>query len=96
MHLLKNKYLLQILKNEIKTHRKKLPDNFKDYYEPRIKKYDWQKEHIEIITSGWTTEKKHPDGILSKPCNKCGYKYGSKWLKEDLPLNIIKKIKSWK
>ena len=80
--LTKEQIFITDLKHEIKTHRKKLPNNFKDYYEPRIKKYDWQKKHIEIITAGWTTEKKHPEGILSKPCNICNYKYGSALLKK--------------
>lgn len=32
---------------------------------------------------------KHPEGILCKPCPVCGYEYGSKWLKEDVPADVI-------
>jgi hypothetical protein len=37
----------------------------------------------------WVKESEHPKGCLSKPCPICGYKYGSSWLKEDLPQNVI-------
>ena len=29
---------------------------------------------------GWVTQEEHPDGMLSRPCPTCGYKYGSAWL----------------
>tara|TARA_Y100001973_G_scaffold74174_1_gene108239 strand:- start:443 stop:1126 length:684 start_codon:yes stop_codon:yes gene_type:complete len=83
------------LQTEIKTHRKTLPNSLGKYYRPKVKKYDWQKDHVETLKAGWTSQKEHKDGILSKPCNKCGYKYGSAWLKEEIPSNIINKIKSW-
>ena len=38
---------------------------------------------------GWLRETEHPDGILSKPCPVCGYKYGSAWLKEEVPQEVI-------
>lgn len=34
-------------------------------------------------------------GCLSKPCPTCGYKYGSKWLREEIPTEIIAEIESW-
>lgn len=37
----------------------------------------------------------HPDGLLTKKCPVCGYRYGSKWLREDLPAEIIAEVKSW-
>lgn len=37
----------------------------------------------------WVTQKEHPDGLLSRPCPVCGYKYGSAWLFEAVPSGII-------
>jgi len=37
----------------------------------------------------WIPEKDHPQGLLSKACPVCGYRYGSAWLKEELPQNVI-------
>lgn len=31
----------------------------------------------------------HPRGLLGKPCEVCDYKYGSAWLKEDVPADVI-------
>ena len=40
-------------------------------------------------TLGWLTEKEHPEGILSKSCPVCGYKYGSSWLIVEVPKDVI-------
>lgn len=45
--------------------------------------------------SGWVYPTEHPEGVLCKPCPVCGYKYGSAWLREELPQEIIDEIKSW-
>lgn len=37
----------------------------------------------------WVTRAEHPQGLLSFPCPVCGYKYGSKWLKESVPDGVI-------
>lgn len=37
---------------------------------------------------------KHPLGILTKPCPVCGYKWGSAWLYEPLPENVIEWLKN--
>lgn len=37
----------------------------------------------------------HPDGLLTKPCPACGYKYGTAWLREELPAEIIREVESW-
>lgn len=42
---------------------------------------------------GWLTQREHPDGLLSKPCEVCGYKYGNSWLHETLPAEILAEIK---
>ena len=40
-------------------------------------------------STSWLTEAEHPEGFLSKPCPACGYKYGSKWLKRELPADVV-------
>lgn len=37
----------------------------------------------------------HPDGLLTKPCEVCGYRHGTSWLAEDLPPEIIEEVKTW-
>ncbi len=39
--------------------------------------------------AGWVLESEHPRGLLCKPCPTCGYKYGSAWLKETLPADVV-------
>lgn len=31
----------------------------------------------------------HPDGLLCKPCETCGYKYGSEWRFEQIPQDVL-------
>jgi hypothetical protein len=38
---------------------------------------------------GWVYPSEHPDGMLTRPCEVCGYKYGSAWLKEEVPVEVI-------
>lgn len=45
--------------------------------------------HIESRFLGHLRPEEHPEGILTKPCPICGYGYGTKWLKEDVPQEII-------
>lgn len=46
-------------------------------------------------TAGWVNQDNHPEGLLEKPCPVCSYKYGTAWLKEELPQDIIAEIKTW-
>lgn len=39
--------------------------------------------------AGWVSEKRHPEGLLSKPCSVCGYRYGSSWLKREVPESVL-------
>ena len=39
-------------------------------------------------------EREHPRGLLSKPCEVCGYKYGTKWLHEQLPDDVVEFVRS--
>lgn len=43
----------------------------------------------ETKTAGWVYQKEHPKGLLCKPCEVCGYKYGSAWLKEEVPAEVL-------
>lgn len=47
-------------------------------------------------TAGWVRPDEHPGGILAKPCDVCGYKYGTKWLFEEVPAEIIEELRSMK
>ncbi len=47
------------------------------------------------ILAIWVYPKEHKDGLLTKPCPECGYAYGSKWLFEEIPAEVIEEIKSW-
>ena len=44
--------------------------------------------------SNWIKESEHPRGTLSKPCPICGYEYGSRWLHEDVPGDVIEWLES--
>ena len=57
-------------------------------YEPQ-KKYHWNEGPTEKKALGWLSPEEHPDGILGKPCPVCGYKYGTSWLKEDVPEDVL-------
>ena len=40
----------------------------------------------------WVTKKDHPQGLMCEPCPVCGYKYGTAWLHEPLPPEIIAEL----
>lgn len=37
----------------------------------------------------WVRRDEHPDGLLSHPCPTCGYRYGTAWLHESLPADVV-------
>jgi hypothetical protein len=49
----------------------------------------YREHNRETKTAGWMRPEEHPKGILGKPCPECGYKYGTTWLKEDVPQDVI-------
>jgi hypothetical protein len=51
-------------------------------------------EKVETKTANWVTPEEHPDGILTKPCEICGYKYGSKWNFEKIPEEVLEYLRS--
>lgn len=59
------------------------------YYEPKKPLFPGDERATEVKTLGWLKPDEHPDGILCKPCPVCGYKYGTSWLKEEVPSDVI-------
>ena len=43
----------------------------------------------------WVRKTEHPAGLLCEPCPVCGYRYGTAWLKEEIPQDIQDEIRSW-
>ena len=37
----------------------------------------------------WIRPDEHPNGLLTKPCEICGYRYGSSWLVEEIPAEVV-------
>jgi hypothetical protein len=55
----------------------------------------YELSETEVKVAGWVYPKDHPEGVLTKPCEVCGYRYGTAWLKEELPVEIVEEITSW-
>lgn len=45
--------------------------------------------NVEYKTRGWIRHTEHELGFLGKKCPVCGYGYGSAWIKEDVPQEVI-------
>lgn len=43
---------------------------------------------------GWLHHNEHPRGILGKACPVCGYEYGTKWVTEEVPAEVIEFLES--
>lgn len=74
-----------------------------EHYEAKKPLYSGDKGHTETKKSGWVypasdgsvfTKEFHPEGILTKPCETCGYKYGSAWVYEPLPDDVVSFLES--
>lgn len=71
----------------VTTYHDELPE-YPEFYE--IKKKDCLgRSNVEYKTRGWISYSKHPLGFIGRPCPVCGYKYGTSWIKEDVPQDII-------
>ena len=57
---------------------------------PGSGRYEVDKREQKAIR--WIKQDEHPDGILCKPCEVCGYKYGSAWLRVEVPADVIEWI----
>ncbi len=78
--------IIALNREYFKTSWKEIDD---ENYQPKKSLYNGDGGSTEIKTLGWLRESDHPDGILSKECPVCGYKYGSAWIKEDVPKEVI-------
>mgnify|MGYP001580030912 CR=1 FL=1 len=69
------------------------PDWFRDRFAPPDADdalsgcYEVRKR--ETKTAGWVYPTEHPRGVFTKPCPACGHKYGSAWLMEKVPADVI-------
>lgn len=63
----------------------------------------WSRWHLNDMRAGcehqrdWETGREvtaHPQGLLSKPCEVCGYKYGTEWRTETVPLDVLDFLES--
>lgn len=73
------------LSYSLTTHTDTPPIDIAKYYEPKKPLYAGDTGHTEVKGLGWLHEDEHPEGILSKACPVCGYKYGSSWLYFPIP-----------
>ena len=62
--------------------------NFVESYSPEINE-NYKIYKTEEKALGWLSPEEHPEGILGKECPVCGYKYGSGWLYEEVPEDVI-------
>ena len=77
---------LLALPSTVTTHEEQPPQPW-DYYE--LDNHAGIRPAVTVKALGWLKESEHPRGILSKPCPECGYKYGSSWLKEEVPADVL-------
>jgi hypothetical protein len=72
------------LEDRVTWHEPTLPDRLAKFYIPNGPIYDKDTHNkaSEVKTAGWVYPKEHPQGILTKPCPVCGFKYGNAWLFE--------------
>lgn len=55
------------------------------YYEP----YKGLHGETEKKILGWVRYDEDKRGLIGRPCPECGYKYGTAWLKEDVPDDVV-------
>ncbi len=55
-------------------------------------------EHVKGHTTWnmltWIKRSEHPEGLLCEPCPECGYKYGTAWLSEPVPDDVLAFLES--
>jgi len=75
-----------------------LVDWFEDLYQPPDADsplsgcYEVNKR--EKKKAGWVYPHQHERGLLTKPCEVCRYKYGSSWLREEVPTDVLEWLSS--
>lgn len=79
----------------IATNRPKSPEAWGEAGEAALAA-GWVKlGETETKAAGWVYPHEHPRGLLAKACEVCGYKYGTKWLKEEIPADVLAEIAQW-
>lgn len=76
------------LKLSVKTYNGENAPN-PEFYEFREKDCIGN-SNVEYKTRGWLSIDETELGLIGKPCPVCGYQYGHKWLKEDVPDEVVK------
>ncbi len=59
----------------------------KTTYTPVLEYYELYETEKKML--GWLKPDEHPNGLLTAKCPVCGYEYGTKWLKEEIPSEVI-------
>lgn len=72
----------------IKTYEELTGDAAKRY-EPKKPLYAGDECATETKALGLLQPEEHLEGILCKPCPVCGYKYGTSWIKEEVPKEVV-------
>ena len=74
------------------------PDWFKDKFTPPDADSPlsgmYEVKTRETKRAGWVRVEEHPRGVLNKPCPICGYKYGNKWIREEVPAEVLEYLAS--
>lgn len=65
------------------------PEKLAPHFEPRKPLYAGDHGFEEKKKRGWVRFGDSEKGILCKPCPVCGYKYGTAWLTEEVPQEVI-------
>lgn len=43
---------------------------------------------------GWVRPDEHPEGLMGRACPTCGYEYGTAWLYEPVPAEVIAELRT--
>lgn len=66
-----------------------LSEEIAPHYQPKKPLYPGDHGPTETKMRGWVRCEESDLGILCKPCPVCGYKYGTSWLKEEVPQDVL-------
>lgn len=66
-----------------------LSEELTPHYRPKKPLYPGDSGPTETKMRGWVLCEESDLGILCKPCPVCGYKYGTRWLKEKVPQDVL-------
>lgn len=59
----------------------------------QVAKYpEYVVDKLETKSNNWVSQSEHPEGLLSKPCEVCGYKYGSAWVYDSMSTEDLRAI----